>query len=205
MKKSLLATAVAMTLGVGAAQAAPLATSGTFTMYDPTGAVNNVDSDLTGFVDTAAGTWGVASTNTYFGLNWTAVGGTLYTSNFTVDTQDPGAGVSGGSYTSVVVGPGQIGGSIKFNWGATTGIDVIQVWDVSGSTWTSTDALCSGDASAVGFCGDGILGTGMIDGPFPGFNANFDFTAVPVPAAVWLFGSGLVGLVGVARRRRKSA
>ena len=29
-------------------------------------------------------------------------------------------------------------------------------------------------------------------------------TAVPVPAAVWLFGSGLLGLVGVARRRSHS-
>ena len=27
-------------------------------------------------------------------------------------------------------------------------------------------------------------------------------TAIPVPAAVWLFGSGLMGLVGVARRRK---
>ena len=27
------------------------------------------------------------------------------------------------------------------------------------------------------------------------------FTVVPVPAAVWLFGSGLLGLVGVARRK----
>jgi hypothetical protein len=27
-------------------------------------------------------------------------------------------------------------------------------------------------------------------------------TAVPLPAAVWLFGSGLLGLVGVARRRQ---
>ena len=29
-----------------------------------------------------------------------------------------------------------------------------------------------------------------------------DVSAVPVPAAVWLFGSGLVGLIGVARRKR---
>jgi len=28
-------------------------------------------------------------------------------------------------------------------------------------------------------------------------------TAVPVPAAVWLFGSGLLGLVGVARRKKQ--
>jgi hypothetical protein len=62
-----------------------------------------------------------------------------------------------------------------------------------------------------------ISGSPMRSGPFTGFNANFDITsahitapdfpdppAVPVPAAVWLFGSGLVGLVGVARRKRSS-
>ena len=32
-----------------------------------------------------------------------------------------------------------------------------------------------------------------------------DIAPVPVPAAVWLFGSGLVGLVGVARRKKKAA
>ena len=30
---------------------------------------------------------------------------------------------------------------------------------------------------------------------------SFHVAAVPVPAAVWLFGSGLLGLVGIARRR----
>lgn len=32
---------------------------------------------------------------------------------------------------------------------------------------------------------------------------NYMNAAVPVPAAVWLFGSGLLGLIGVARRRRE--
>jgi hypothetical protein len=31
--------------------------------------------------------------------------------------------------------------------------------------------------------------------------ASLDITVVPVPAAIWLFGSGLLGLVGVARRK----
>jgi hypothetical protein len=31
---------------------------------------------------------------------------------------------------------------------------------------------------------------------------NFSVTAIPVPAAFWLFGSGLLGLVGIARRKK---
>lgn len=77
----------------------------------------------------------------------------------------------------------------------------------------------------------GISGSPMLDGPFPLMSANFDVLSltatgsstntitanctfvlgdtcaevvapVPVPAAVWLFGSGLLGLVGVARRKK---
>ena len=33
-------------------------------------------------------------------------------------------------------------------------------------------------------------------------NPTLSIEAVPVPAAVWLFGSGLVGLIGVARRKK---
>lgn len=31
---------------------------------------------------------------------------------------------------------------------------------------------------------------------------DFTFTVVPIPAAAWLFGSGLLGLVGIARRKK---
>jgi len=34
----------------------------------------------------------------------------------------------------------------------------------------------------------------------PGFSGTFNVSAVPVPAAIWLFGSGLIGLIGVSRR-----
>jgi hypothetical protein len=34
---------------------------------------------------------------------------------------------------------------------------------------------------------------------------QFNFTTVPVPAAVWLFGSGLMGIIGFSRRKRDIA
>lgn len=41
--------------------------------------------------------------------------------------------------------------------------------------------------------------------PTQTLGASFQLTPVPVPAAVWLFGSGLAGLMGVLRRRRSKA
>lgn len=31
--------------------------------------------------------------------------------------------------------------------------------------------------------------------------SSMEFAPVPIPAAVWLFGSGLLGLIGMARRK----
>lgn len=47
-------------------------------------------------------------------------------------------------------------------------------------------------------------GAAITSGYFGGGTTVVPPSDVPVPAAVWLFGSGLMGLVGVARRRRSS-
>lgn len=43
---------------------------------------------------------------------------------------------------------------------------------------------------------------GQIHGSVAGIIETVEFSAVPVPAAVWLFGSGLLGIIGFARRKK---
>lgn len=78
-------------------------------------------------------------------------------------------------------------------------------------TVVAGDALVAVGATQnfYGFTGNGttgtlqsyILGTASL-----GTNGTLSFTgnapAVPLPASVWLFGSGILGLVGVSRRRK---
>lgn len=203
MKKTAIASALALTLGTGVASAASMS-SATFTMKSPGGGNVGVFTDVTGNIDNTAGTFDVASTSLFFGFNWTAHSGTTFgPGTYTIDT------IQGGTYTGIEVGAGQVGGHILFNWNTAQDIDVVMVWDVTDNgdgtyDYFSSDPIVAGPNAEP----DGTRGVAMIDGAFPGFSANFDFTtteapsAVPVPAAVWLFGSGLLGLVGVARRKK---
>ena len=105
------------------------------------------------------------------------------------------------------------GGTTGVYEGFTTGADSNLNPDGSGNivqTLNGTDlSFCpvcnafTGTLVSVGNVGSGWT-------PFDGTPYtevyNVAVTPVPVPAAVWLFGSGVLGLVGVARRRsRKSA
>jgi hypothetical protein len=214
--KTLMAVALA-TAAMGA-HAAPVAigSASNFQMFDPTGAFvgGAAAPTLTGFIDFVAGTWGVASTTPFFGLQWTASGGTLFgPGTYTVYVNGDGTDAPAGSnLVTFTVGAGQLGGNINFAWGATTGIDVFQVWNysyVGGSMYLISTDIDQG----------GILGMGMVDGPFPGFSANFnlcipnlegggcDYIPPSIPEAstygMMLAGMGLVG--GMVARRRKRA
>lgn len=66
----------------------------------------------------------------------------------------------------------------------------------SSSAWAFADPTISVHLEGYDFNVDKQL----VDTPFSG--AYTDVSAVPIPAAVWLFGSGLIGLIGVARRKK---
>ncbi len=70
--------------------------------------------------------------------------------------------------------------------------------------WSATES-----ASATSIAWLFNMSSGAQNGSFKTITGSYgwavqsgDISAVPVPAAVWLFGSGLLGLVGVARRKR---
>ena len=182
------------------AHAAPVAWGGEFALYDPiSGSSLGGNNDVTGYIDTAAGTWSVASVSPFYGFTWSATGGTLYgPGTHVVNVNGDGQNAfSGNGNVTFTVGAGQLGGNINMSWNGNSGIDVFQVWSVVtvpgvGTVFTSLDAD-----------GDGVPGMAMIDGPFVGLDVVFNMAApVPEPSAYAMLLAGL-GLVGSAVVRRK--
>jgi hypothetical protein len=69
-------------------------------------------------------------------------------------------------------------------------------WGAGYAGDTSYSLQSSPDTYLINF--DGVAADGSSKS---GSTLAVDLAPIPVPAAVWLFGSGLLGLVGVARRR----
>jgi len=154
--------------------------------------------------------------------------------SYSFDTAVANGGANAESgIVSMTVGANQIGAHMLFDWNNNISIDVVNVWNI-GQTfsncgaaattpsafnclWTGSNNTAANSPATVfslrSTNADGDLTTGVAmapGGPFAGYSANFNLqgvsavSAVPVPAAVWLFGSGLLGLVGIARRKKKA-
>lgn len=204
-----IAAAAALAVASSAAMAVPVATGGSFLMYsqagfDTAGVIPNpnlvnTDNTITGFVDQAAGTWGVASTTPFNFQIWTASNGHLITTAGTYSLNTASGAVSAVGSCTVAndgsmcfnVGASQVAGTIDFAWGANSGIRVVNVWNVN-ANGSLTD----------------VLAPGMENGPFIGFNAAFNLSspgliaAVPEASTYGMMLAGL-GMVGFAVRRRK--
>lgn len=172
------------------------------------------------------GTWNatLSSPTAFSGKKWTAHHVNLYAAgSYTFYTGCASGGVSSATYNpscgtgatyNLTVANGQIGAHMLFNWSTSSDIDVVILWDMNKS-WAGTgtaSAFQAGGGNTVNTVWNGasidtnmdvdtFSGTKMIDGPFVGQSANFNVQGVPVPAAAWLLGSGLLGLIGVARRK----
>lgn len=104
------------------------------------------------------------------------------------------------------------------NLGSSIGISgfAVSLIENTGSNFSSFDTLAigafTGGVLALNYAGltggtqYGLLFSGVITGIFGGaYAGTYAISAVPVPPAVWLLLSALIGLVGVVRHKRKRA
>jgi len=165
------------------------------------------------YVSAATITWGSSTTNVnvndtftlnIIGSNFISNvdgGGASFSYNPTVlnvqsisideNTWDLGAGIRTGTVDNVL---GNVDGISVNAWSAVTGdFSVASVTFVAIGAGT-TDLTLSGWSMNPWASGGGLLNPDYLD-------ASVTVSAVPVPAAVWLFASGIIGLTGMMKRK----
>jgi len=135
---------------------------------------------------------------------------------------DVATGIRFDSSTSVDQASGDFSGLVgnsvtmtDFQFGPLLSPNPVDVWSVGGFTFSMNAVNVvfqnaaflllsgTGTVSAAGFDdtpGSWELSAQTADQKTFSWSAS-SATVVPVPAAVWLFGSGLIGMAGIARRR----
>ena len=202
-KAAAISTSILLGSVYSTADASTYNITGSYNFYGPDNSLAG-NGDFGGSYDDVSTSMSLTANTPYFGVIWTA-DGTIYTDPGIYDIDSlPGQG--GPTITGIIVDNDQWLGSLDFAWGVSH-TTVVNVWDVAYNVDGSI-ALTSTDVISDFYpTGSGAPGHPAIDGATVSFAYSFDMlltpTAVPVPAAVWLFGSGIIGLLGFARTRRR--
>lgn len=184
MKKLQLATAVTALVLSTSANAAMITWDIVTTYSDLAGTITFDDTPISGLVDGALDT----NDTHIYGATLTLASSVLGINYTNTDTLfQPLTNTYDNKHIDYAVDTNSNAGSISLLFSANSdqgspAIGVSEYWlTVNGDSsyrWAFTDS-------------DGVNG-----------DTNIPPSTVPVPAAVWLFGSGLLGLVGMARRKK---
>jgi len=197
MKLSVFSIAVAIALGSSVAQALSINVT-TSEYYDANGDLGSESTQInptaTFFLFNSA--LGGLMGSPFFGPNsWTAHQ-VMWDDAVTGSSVNwSGTSASGYYNYDYTLGAGEVAVGLMFNWGAAVDVAILQIFD------------CSDNVNCTGANNDlahpGVPGSEMTNGPWPGQHLTFSGIAVvPIPGALWLFGSGLLGLIGIARRKK---
>lgn len=98
--------------------------------------------------------------------------------------------------------PGENGYHYSLLWGSDINVSIVGNNETAVGRAAALYNVLNIDPSLFGFeIGTELMGFLNIDAPTGVASLSQGVSEIPVPAAAWLLGSGLVGLVGVARRR----
>jgi len=98
-----------------------------------------------------------------------------------------------------------IGSATSSQWEEYTNNNGLAMFVTGESLWNILVSGNSVNASSLDGDGDGYSGVNVSTYglPDPVFIIDYQLTAVPVPAAIWLFISGIAGFIGISLKRKK--